>query len=48
MSLFHYQVDKKTSLNKQLEKLRAKEAIFQKFEQSLNEKHNHMTNSGEE
>ena len=37
-----------TSLNKQLEKLRAKEAIFQKFEQSLNEKHNHMTNSGEE
>ena len=37
-----------TSLNKQLEKLRAKEAIFQKFEQSLNEKYNHMTNSGEE
>ena len=37
-----------SSLNKQLEKLRAKEAIFQKFEQSLNEKYNHMSNSGEE
>ncbi|NQI71919.1 HlyD family efflux transporter periplasmic adaptor subunit [Streptococcus suis] len=36
------------SLMKQLEKLRAKEAIFQKFEQSLNEKVNHMANSGEE
>jgi secretion protein hlyD family protein len=36
------------SLTKQLEKLRAKEAIFQKFEQSLNEKINHMSNSGEE
>ena len=36
------------SLTKQLEKLRAKEAIFQKFEQSLNEKFNHMANSGEE
>ncbi|MCQ9212679.1 MULTISPECIES: hypothetical protein [unclassified Streptococcus] len=36
------------SLNKQLEKLHAKEAIFQKFEQSLNEKVNHMANSGEE
>ena len=37
-----------SSLNKQLEKLRAKEAVFQKFEQSLNEKYNHMSNSGEE
>ncbi|MBZ4298511.1 biotin/lipoyl-binding protein, partial [Streptococcus pneumoniae] len=37
-----------SSLNKQLEKLRAKEAIFQKFEQSLNEKYNHLSNSGEE
>ena len=37
-----------SSLNKQLEKLRAKEVIFQKFEQSLNEKYNHMSNSGEE
>lgn len=36
------------SLTKQLEKLRAKEVIFQKFEQSLNEKFNHMANSGEE
>ena len=36
-----------SSLNKQLEKLRAKEAVFQKFEQSLNEKY-HMSNSGEE
>lgn len=37
-----------SSLNKQLVKLRAKEAIFQKFEQSLNEKYNRMSNSGEE
>ncbi|MFA9467320.1 HlyD family efflux transporter periplasmic adaptor subunit [Streptococcus sp. E24BD] len=36
------------SINKQLEKLRSKEAIFQKFEKSLNERVNHMANSGEE
>ncbi|MFA9413799.1 MULTISPECIES: hypothetical protein [unclassified Streptococcus] len=36
------------SLNKQLDKLKAKEAIFQKYEQSLNEKINYMTNTGEE
>lgn len=36
------------SLKKQLEKLRAKEGLFQKFEQSLNERVNHMANSGEE
>ena len=36
------------SLNKQLEKLRSKEAIFQKFERSLNERVNYMANSGEE
>ena len=40
--------DSVETLNKQLEKLRAKEVIFQKFEQSLNEKYNHMSNSGEE
>lgn len=36
------------SLMKQLDKLRAKEEIFQKYEQSLNDKVNHMSNSGEE
>ena len=36
------------SLNKQLEKLRSKGAIFQKFERSLNERVNYMANSGEE
>ncbi|HEL1769825.1 HlyD family efflux transporter periplasmic adaptor subunit [Streptococcus suis] len=36
------------SLTKQLEKLKAKESLFQKYEQSLNEKVNYMANSGEE
>ncbi|BBA93434.1 MULTISPECIES: HlyD family efflux transporter periplasmic adaptor subunit [Streptococcus] len=36
------------SLKKQLEKLKSKEAIFQKYEQSLNGKANYMVNSGEE
>ncbi|WP_105155615.1 HlyD family efflux transporter periplasmic adaptor subunit [Streptococcus suis] len=36
------------SLTKQLDKLNAKESLFQKYEQSLNEKVNYMANSGEE
>lgn len=36
------------SLTKQLDKLKAKESLFQKYEQSLNEKVNYMANSGEE
>ncbi|CYV97609.1 secretion protein HlyD family protein [Streptococcus suis] len=36
------------SLTKQLSKLKAKESLFQKYEQSLNEKVNYMANSGEE
>lgn len=36
------------SLTKQLDKLKAKESLFQKYEQSLNEKVNYMVNSGEE
>lgn len=36
------------SLSKQLDKLIAKESLFQKYEQSLNEKVNYMANSGEE
>lgn len=36
------------SLSKQLDKLKAKESLFQKYEQSLNEKVNYMANSGEE
>lgn len=36
------------SLTKQLDKLKAKESLFQKYEQFLNEKVNYMANSGEE
>ncbi|HFI0239301.1 TPA: HlyD family efflux transporter periplasmic adaptor subunit [Streptococcus suis] len=36
------------SLTKQLDKLKAKESLFQKYEQSLNEKVNYMANSSEE